>query len=221
MAMLPDVLGAFCLRTAEDCLSDFGPQLDAMLQGRCIDWSELPPENDLGCVEYKWRLGREHGPRRVSKLATQMRFRLAEGCGTAYYLLGVRDWGEAEGLTAGEHAEAVRVLMKAASAAGSVLMLEAVSGKRGGRCCSAWRVEERRTAISRVANLLHLCEPADIQASPSSSGGSLWGDSPTEKDGTAQLASWDFERPCQLQKLSIAARSAPAGPALARAQTWF
>ncbi|CAJ1378979.1 unnamed protein product [Effrenium voratum] len=79
VSSLPDVLDAFCLRTTED--DDFSPKLAAMLSGQCMEWDELPPESDEGCVEYKWRLGPEHGPRRVERLATQMKFRLAEGRG--------------------------------------------------------------------------------------------------------------------------------------------
>eukprot|EP00435_Cladocopium_sp_Y103_P000752 s4943_g1.t1 len=69
------------------------------------------------------------------------------GNGTAYYLLGVRDSGIAEGLTAREHSEAVSVLMAAAGAADSILLLEALGCSpmaRKGKLCSAWRLEQRR-----------------------------------------------------------------------------
>eukprot|EP00438_Fugacium_kawagutii_P021222 Skav220501 [mRNA] locus=scaffold4697:39089:54676:- [translate_table: standard] len=119
---LPDVLEAFCLPTTEGKDDDFCPKLSAMLEGQRMNWDELPPECDEGCVEYKWRLGPEHTHRRLERLATQMKFRLNEGNGTAYYLLGVRDSGIAEGLTAREHSEAVSVLMAAAGAADSILL---------------------------------------------------------------------------------------------------
>jgi len=156
---MSDFVDVFCLRTAEDHCCDFGPRLQAMLTDQCLDWEELPPENDLGSVEYKWRLGKEHHQRHVvSRLATQMKFRVAEGSGTAYYLIGVRDSGCAEGLTPREHAEAVCVLMTAAATVGSVFLLEALSkSKRGGRRCSAWRVEGKQPALDRVAASLHLC----------------------------------------------------------------
>ncbi|CAE7251814.1 GTPBP2 [Symbiodinium sp. CCMP2456] len=157
---LPDVLDAFCLRTNEDAGDDFSPQLAAMLQGQCMDWDELPPENDEGCIEYKWRLGPEHSRRRVARLATQMKFRLAEGSGTAFYLLGVRDSGFAEGLSAREHSEAVSVLMAAAGAADCILLLEALgrsSRSQKSRCCSVWRLEQRHAAVSKLSKNLHLC----------------------------------------------------------------
>ncbi|CAK9067767.1 unnamed protein product [Durusdinium trenchii] len=126
---------------------------------QCMEWDDLPPECDEGCVEYKWRLGPEHTHRRVERLATQMKFRLAEGGGTAYYLLGVRDSGNAEGLTAREHSEAVSVLMAAAGAADSILLLEALgssSRARKGKLCSAWRLEQRQSAVSKLSKQLHL-----------------------------------------------------------------
>ncbi|CAE7601023.1 GTPBP2, partial [Symbiodinium pilosum] len=131
-----------------------------MLQGQCMDWDELPPENDEGCVEYKWRLGPEHSHRRVDRLATQMKFRLAEGSGKAFYLLGVRDSGFAEGLSAREHSEAVSVLMAAAGAADCILLLEALgcsTRSKKGRLCSVWRLEQRQAAVSKLSKQLHLC----------------------------------------------------------------
>ncbi|CAE8631517.1 unnamed protein product, partial [Polarella glacialis] len=56
------------------------------------------------------------------------------------------------GLTAREHSASVCVLMQAASCAGSMLLLEALGGGNGSeRRCSAWRVEGREPAVSRVA----------------------------------------------------------------------
>lgn len=165
-------LEAFSLRTVEDNETDFGPRLRAMIERRCVDWGDLPAENDNGCVEYKWRLGSEHdGPQRAQRLATQMKFRLGEGGGTAFYLLGVRDCGAAVGLPTAEHAAAVRVLMGIAAVMGSVLLLEAVSEqRRGGKRCSAWRVESRRAAMQQAKDILHLVGGAELrsgrQASP-------------------------------------------------------
>eukprot|EP00435_Cladocopium_sp_Y103_P007359 s4014_g2.t1 len=80
MLDLPDVLDAFCLPTNE-ATDDFCPKLAAMLEGQRMEWDELPPECDEGCVEYKWRLGPEHTHRRLERLSTQMKFRLTEGGG--------------------------------------------------------------------------------------------------------------------------------------------
>jgi hypothetical protein len=150
---------AFCLRTAEDHKADFGPRLQSMLQNRCLDWTDLPGENDYGCVEYKWRLGPEHSQRRARNLATQMRFRLGEGNGTAYYLLGVRDSGTPLGLSPKEHVDAVRVLMGVATDAGGALRLEALSDTgKSGKLCSAWRVGAKDQAVAQVADSLHVTQ---------------------------------------------------------------
>eukprot|EP00449_Zooxanthella_nutricula_P059073 CAMPEP_0198578810 /NCGR_PEP_ID=MMETSP1462-20131121/120709_1 /TAXON_ID=1333877 /ORGANISM="Brandtodinium nutriculum, Strain RCC3387" /LENGTH=112 /DNA_ID=CAMNT_0044310117 /DNA_START=3 /DNA_END=337 /DNA_ORIENTATION=- len=86
-----------------------------------------------------------------------MKFRLGEGDGTAFYLLGVRDSGVALGLTPGEHAAAVRILMGVASLMGNVLLLEAFSDRRhGGKRCSAWRVQSRGLALKEVKDILHM-----------------------------------------------------------------
>mmetsp|Transcript_104728 Transcript_104728/g.305773 ORF Transcript_104728/g.305773 Transcript_104728/m.305773 type:complete len:201 (-) Transcript_104728:438-1040(-) len=154
-------MDAFCLRTAEDHEEDFCPQLRSMIERRCMDWDDLPRENFHGCIEYKWRLGSEHHVK-VERLASQMKFRLQEGDGTAFYLLGVHDSGSAVGLAPKEHADAVRVLMAVAAAMGNVLLLEAMSGgKRSGKRCSAWRVEAKQTALLQVIDTLHIdqCEP--------------------------------------------------------------
>mmetsp|Transcript_34932 Transcript_34932/g.96512 ORF Transcript_34932/g.96512 Transcript_34932/m.96512 type:complete len:235 (-) Transcript_34932:232-936(-) len=146
-------LDAFSLRTVEDEECDFGPRLQRMIESRSLDWSELPRENDAGCVEYKSRLGQEHSERRVERLATQMRFRMREGSGLAFYLLGVCDSGVPAGLTPKEHADTVTKLMEAAAIADSSLILEAVSERSsGGRRCSAWRVQSRgQTVVPTLA----------------------------------------------------------------------
>mmetsp|Transcript_166942 Transcript_166942/g.535936 ORF Transcript_166942/g.535936 Transcript_166942/m.535936 type:complete len:214 (-) Transcript_166942:470-1111(-) len=151
-------LGAFSLRTAEDEEADFGPRLRSMLERRCLDWGDLPRESDNGYIEYKWRLGLEHdSPHRSQRLATQMHFRLGEGGGAAFYMLGVSDSGVAIGLAPAEHTAAVRVLMGVAAVTGAVLLLEAMSEKRhGGKRCSAWRVESRESALQQVPDLLHV-----------------------------------------------------------------
>mmetsp|Transcript_145603 Transcript_145603/g.363152 ORF Transcript_145603/g.363152 Transcript_145603/m.363152 type:complete len:269 (-) Transcript_145603:391-1197(-) len=151
-------LEAFSLRTAEDEEADFGPRLQSMLERRCLDWADLPKESDTGCIEYKWRLGLEHdSPQRSQRLATQMKFRLGEGGGTAFYLLGVHDSGSAAGLSPDEHAAAVRVLMGAAAVTDAFLLLEAMSERRrGGKRCSAWRVQHRDAALRQMTDLLHL-----------------------------------------------------------------
>merc|ERR1712110_743645 len=105
---------------------------------------------DEGCVEYKLMFGREHsGEKRLERISSQMKFRLAEGGGRAFYLLGICDSGTAAGLAPEAHADTVRVLMQAATAVGSVLLLETIGeARRGGRRCSAWRAESWSSAAA-------------------------------------------------------------------------
>lgn len=182
-------LGAFSLRTAEDDEADFGPCLRAMLANRCVDWHSLPRESDHGCVEYKWRLGSEHGGRcrhrRVDRLATQMQFRLGEGGGTAFYLLGVRDSGAALGLLPKELSDSARILMDAAAAAaagGARLLLEAMSdASKDGRRCSAWRVSEKHSSLQQVSWWLSAPPPGGAGAGATCA---------VEGEGTSNSAPW-------------------------------
>merc|ERR1719296_135479 len=96
-----------------------------------------------------------------------MKFRIAEGGGVAFYLLGVRDGGHAEGLVSHEHAVAATVLMDAAAVLGHVLLLEALSERRrGGKCCSAWRVEACDNAVRAAADTLHCRQALLTRRSP-------------------------------------------------------
>tara|TARA_B100001094_G_C17934833_1_gene672568 strand:- start:307 stop:645 length:339 start_codon:yes stop_codon:yes gene_type:complete len=52
----------------------------------------LCQENDLGPIEYKERL-QSMTDTKIKKYATQMKFRLIEGNGISYYLIGVKDNG--------------------------------------------------------------------------------------------------------------------------------
>lgn len=159
-------LDAFCLRTAEDTEEDFSPRLRSMIDRRCFDWDDLPRENFHGCIEYKWRLGSEHCAK-VERLASQMKFRLQEGGGIAFYLLGVHDSGSAVGLASQEHADAVRVLMAVASAMDSVLLLEAMSERRrSGKRCSAWRVQAKCAALQQVSDALHVSQGEPLAQAP-------------------------------------------------------
>ena len=62
-------------------------------------------ENDLGPIEYKREL-KNMIESKIKKYATQMKFRLIEGGGTAYYLIGVKDDGEVIGI--GSHDELIK-----------------------------------------------------------------------------------------------------------------
>lgn len=55
------------------------------------------PEKHYGNIEYKQELS-DMDLNKINKYATQLKFRLVEGSGTAMYLLGVKDNGEVLGV---------------------------------------------------------------------------------------------------------------------------
>ncbi len=75
---------------------------------------DLAVEKEVGNVEYKLMLVQDDA-RTVEHLATQMRYRLTEGGGEAFYELGVSDDGTLVGLTEDELEQTLEVLRKAAA----------------------------------------------------------------------------------------------------------
>lgn len=93
---------------------------------------KLPPENSYGKTEYKLKLSNNADKKRIERLASQMKYRLAEGGGEAFYVIGVTDDGEPLGLKEDELKESILVLEKAASRIGAkIQVLRKVEGKRG------------------------------------------------------------------------------------------
>lgn len=152
---------AFSLPIVEDPdVADFGPALELMLQRGCVDWSDLPRESDYGHVEYKWKLGQHVHAKRIANLATQMAFRLQEGAGKAYYLLGVRDSGVADGVSRQDHNLTVRVLMEAARVSKSIFLLENLNKECRNGWSSAWRViKSDSIEVKSRMDALHLFTP--------------------------------------------------------------
>lgn len=74
---------------------------------------ELDPENDEGYVEYKWSL-HNPSPQRFAQLVTQLKFRLLEGQGEAFYEIGVTDSGVLKGLPGDKLAASLLTLKKMA-----------------------------------------------------------------------------------------------------------
>jgi len=62
---------------------------------------KLPRENEIGKVEYKLILSGVT-PERLQELASQMKYRLEEGDGEAFYVIGVSNEGEIIGLSKSE-----------------------------------------------------------------------------------------------------------------------
>lgn len=60
---------------------------------------KLNRENDEGNIEYKWKFKEEKiNDNKIEKLASQMRYRIMEGNGEAFYYIGVKDNGDCEGI---------------------------------------------------------------------------------------------------------------------------
>ena len=74
----------------------------------------LPPEVEEGNVEYKLKL-LDISPSRLEHLITQMKWRLKEGNGEAFYNLGVADSGALVGLEEKEMNETVNCIKTMAS----------------------------------------------------------------------------------------------------------
>jgi len=67
----------------------------------------MDPENDTGNIEYKLKLI-DKDNNRIETLATQMRYRCAEGEGECIYNLGIEDDGTMTGITEKEYIETIK-----------------------------------------------------------------------------------------------------------------
>jgi GTPase len=86
---------------------------------------DLHAENDRGNTEYKYLLSNTTQDR-IIKLSTQMKFRLQEGSGEAFYIIGVHDNGEAVGITPEEMELSLRILHKMAACISAKLYIRSV-----------------------------------------------------------------------------------------------
>lgn len=67
-----------------------------------FEFPDQPQEDDEGNREYKWKIiveDEKFRDKKVTKLASQMLFRLYEGNGKAVYILGITDDGDALGIS--------------------------------------------------------------------------------------------------------------------------
>ncbi|KDQ23150.1 hypothetical protein PLEOSDRAFT_162822 [Pleurotus ostreatus PC15] len=91
-----------------------------------ITLPKLVPENDDGNVEYKLQLINP-SPARFARLVTQLKWRLLEGGGQAYYELGVSDSGELIGLSSSDLERTLETLeMMAGEIGASVIVVKEV-----------------------------------------------------------------------------------------------
>jgi GTPase len=82
----------------------------------------LPPENDLGNIEYKVHLV-EPTQNRLQHLATQLKWRLNEGQGEAIYELGVLDDGRMQGLEPSDLQRTMETMHKMCHSVGASLYI--------------------------------------------------------------------------------------------------
>ncbi|KAF9043067.1 hypothetical protein BJ165DRAFT_1612256 [Panaeolus papilionaceus] len=118
----------------------------------------LVPESDDGNVEYKLQL-LNPSPARFARLVTQMKWRLLEGGGQAYYELGVADSGELIGLPRDELEQSLETLeMMAGEIGASVIVVKeievpakfATSAKRNGEWAMSGSYRENGTSASSL-----------------------------------------------------------------------
>jgi len=86
---------------------------------------DLPPEDDSGNIEYKYKLC-DLTMYKIEKRTTQMRFRLYEGRGVAYYEIGVHDNGELIGIDMSECCHSILALFHMSKTLGAKLIVTKV-----------------------------------------------------------------------------------------------
>jgi len=98
---------------------------------KAINLTKYPPEDDEGKVEYKLKIVRDN-LEKVEKLASQLKYRLAEGCGEAFYIIGITDDGLPEGLNEEELKKSLNILSEACRVVGAkVLRIRERRGRKG------------------------------------------------------------------------------------------
>ncbi len=93
---------------------------------------KYPRENDIGKIEYKLILS-SLDEDRLESLATQMRFRLEEGNGEAFYVLGVSNEGDVIGMTEEEMKTSLEVLERVAELINARVVYKRIVEVRKGR----------------------------------------------------------------------------------------
>ncbi|MEM3800153.1 MAG: GTP-binding protein [Thermoprotei archaeon] len=111
------------------------------------------PEQNDGNIEYKLYL-ESPSPDRLDRLVTQMRYRLAQGGGEAFYELGVSDNGELVGLSQEEEREALNVFDRVARLAGAEWRVTRRVKGRHGEVLEAHVRQKLEAAVQIVVPLL-------------------------------------------------------------------
>eukprot|EP00041_Stephanoeca_diplocostata_P022780 m.546263 g.546263 ORF g.546263 m.546263 type:complete len:724 (+) comp22151_c0_seq1:598-2769(+) len=134
---------------------------------------KLPPEPQLGNVEYKLKLVGKSGGR-FHQLVTQMQWRLSEGNGEAMYMIGVKDLGFGLGISATDMAASLQTLRRMADTIGAraddiIDTWDGVLGANGERLtCACVRVVTMATTASNIVRGVRIGLIGDVQAGKSS-----------------------------------------------------
>jgi len=117
-----------------DSWSGSGPDLSSSCELEQLP-DQLPPEPQLGNIEYKLKLI-SPSKHRFQHLVTQMKWRLREGQGEAIYEIGVSDDGAMTGLEPAEMTASMTTLHRMAAELGAALTVlrQRTAGPQAERC---------------------------------------------------------------------------------------
>jgi GTPase len=104
----------------------------------------LPPEPQLGNVEYKLKIVNPT-KQRFEHLVTQLKWRLHEGNGAAIYKIGVEDCGLLEGLTRWDMTASLQTLQRMVVALGATMTVSRERVLENGRCIAEVLVRQAQT----------------------------------------------------------------------------
>ena len=91
-------------------------------------YATLPPEENEGCIEYKWDLEKINHTK-YNKLTSQMKWRVCQASGnySALYILGIHDGGQLTGLSKDKIIATYLNLLDCASSANLYLCMRKLS----------------------------------------------------------------------------------------------
>ena len=112
---------------------------------KVVEIKPLPPEQYYGNLEYKLKLIHTSNDR-LEGLTTQMKFRLQEGHGECYYMIGVEDNGNPIGLSETELKESLETL-------------KIISDKLGAKFCI---LNEHQGKIGKFAEVIITFENSNL-----------------------------------------------------------
>lgn len=107
----------------------------------------LPPEIEEGPLEYKLKINAEGG--RLLHLTTQMKWRLSEGQGQCWYILGIKDNGVVVGMTLADLEQNTKLLNEMATEIGAFVdHVDEVFIEEGNLICAQVSIRTSSLALS-------------------------------------------------------------------------